>query len=150
MYLFKRLCSMTNIYATKVVEGRNTKGGVNWTKFIVFRLKVFINILIFMVVKKISHIKLQWFDFCKIHQWDYVTRSMFEDITICVHLVDNNLVIHILRWSWLWKNCKYQMINYGMQWVVWGFLECKAKFVYWWNDGKVYWEILAHSAIYEN
>jgi hypothetical protein len=50
---------MTNIYATKVVEGKNTKGGVNWTKLIVLGLKVFIKIMIFMVVKKISHIKLQ-------------------------------------------------------------------------------------------
>jgi len=49
----------TNIYATKVVEGKNTKGGANWTKLIVLGLKVFIKIIIFMVVKKVSQIKLQ-------------------------------------------------------------------------------------------
>lgn len=50
---------MTNINTTKVVEGRSTKGGANWTKLIVPRLKVFIKIIIFMIVKKVSHIKLQ-------------------------------------------------------------------------------------------
>ncbi len=32
------------------------------------------------------------------------------------------------------------MASWSLQWIVWGILECKIKFVCGWNDGQVYWE----------
>jgi hypothetical protein len=43
---------MTNIYATKEVEGGEHKRKVMWAQLIVVKIKVFVGVLIFMVVEK--------------------------------------------------------------------------------------------------
>jgi hypothetical protein len=44
---------MINIYATKEAKGGGTNVGVKWTQLIVFEIKVFIMVIIFLDVKKV-------------------------------------------------------------------------------------------------
>jgi uncharacterized membrane protein len=80
---------MTNIYVTQELEGIGTKRKVNWVWLIMFKLKVFNGVLIFMATKKVPHTKFHLFKsiefFCTFVIVSCMIRIRFENILRCIH-----------------------------------------------------------------
>lgn len=96
---FNEICNQTNLYAKQATRKKmkgGSNGGKNWVNICSDELKGYLQILLYMGLKKLLQIRSYWEKLalfgCRVIK-SIFTRDRFEAILRCIHLVDNDQLV---------------------------------------------------------